>query len=61
MVSIGGWTGGLYFSSNVGDATNRTIFVNTVIDMVTTYGLDGIDIEYVFNVHPMKSFSNIFI
>ncbi|ETW81104.1 glycoside hydrolase family 18 protein [Heterobasidion irregulare TC 32-1] len=46
LVSIGGWTGGLYFSSNVGDATNRTIFVNTVIDMVTTYGLDGIDIDW---------------
>ena len=47
MVSIGGWTGSRYFSSNVGSAKNRTAFVKTVTDFATKFDLDGLDFEYV--------------
>ncbi|KAI0065999.1 glycoside hydrolase family 18 protein [Artomyces pyxidatus] len=46
LVSIGGWTGGLYYSSSVADDTNRTAFVKTVIDMATNFSLDGIDFDW---------------
>lgn len=47
LVSVGGWDGGILLSSNVGDATNRTAFVKSLVDMVSNYSLDGIDFEYV--------------
>jgi chitinase len=46
-VSIGGWGGSEYFSSAVGSAQNRTAFVQTVLNLVSQYNLDGIDFEYV--------------
>lgn len=46
MVSIGGWTGSRYFSSNVGSAKNRTAFVKTVTDFAAEFNLDGLDFEY---------------
>ncbi|KAI0317778.1 chitinase [Amylostereum chailletii] len=46
LISIGGWTGGLYFSTNVGSAENRTAFVKTVTDFVTNYSLDGVDFDW---------------
>lgn len=45
MLSIGGWTGGRSFSTNVGSAENRTAFVQTVVDLKTKYDLDGVDFE----------------
>ncbi|KAG2043439.1 glycoside hydrolase superfamily, partial [Suillus americanus] len=45
-ISIGGWDGGIYFSSNVATAENHTAFVNTVIDFVKQYDLDGVNFEY---------------
>lgn len=47
LVSIGGWTGSRFYSSNVGSAANRTAFVETVINFVNKYNLDGLDFEYV--------------
>ena len=47
FVSIGGWTGSQYFSTNVGSAENRTAFVKTVTDFAWKYDLDGLDFEYV--------------
>ncbi len=49
LVSIGGWTGSLYYSANVATAENRTAFVKTVVDLATTYNLDGIDFELVIS------------
>lgn len=46
MVSVGGWTGSLFYSSNVGSAENRTAFVKTVTDLATKYNLDGIDFDW---------------
>ncbi|CAA7261830.1 unnamed protein product [Cyclocybe aegerita] len=47
-LSIGGWTGSRYFSSNVGSARNRTAFVKTVTDVATKYSLDGLDFDWEF-------------
>jgi hypothetical protein len=47
LVSIGGWDGGLYYSSNVATAQNRTAFVKTVSDFALKYKLDGVDFECV--------------
>ncbi|TCD64825.1 hypothetical protein EIP91_003572 [Steccherinum ochraceum] len=46
LVSVGGWTGSLYYSSNVGSADNRTAFVKTITDFATQYKLDGIDFDW---------------
>ena len=45
MLSLGGWTGSQWFSTNVGTASNRTAFVKTVTDMVQQFNLDGVDFE----------------
>ncbi|KAJ0104251.1 hypothetical protein J7T55_001738 [Diaporthe amygdali] len=46
LVSIGGWTGSRYFSTNFGSAENRTAFVKTSLDLVSQYQLDGLDFDY---------------
>lgn len=46
-LSIGGWSGSIYYSSAVGSAPNRTAFVKAVVGLAQKYSLDGIDFEYV--------------
>lgn len=46
LVSIGGWTGSRYFSTSLGSAANRTVFVKTCMDLINQYQLDGLDFEY---------------
>jgi chitinase len=50
IVTIGGWTGGRWFSTDVGNAANRTAFVKTVLNFAKKYDLDGLDFE---SVHPL--------
>ncbi|KAJ7774101.1 endochitinase [Mycena olivaceomarginata] len=45
-VSIGGWTGSRFWSSNVATAQNRTLFVKTLVDFAKKYSLDGIDMDW---------------
>ncbi|KAJ7930118.1 glycoside hydrolase family 18 protein [Mycena leptocephala] len=45
-VSIGGWTGSLFWSSNVATAHNRTLFVKTLVDFAKKYNLDGLDFDW---------------
>lgn len=45
-LSIGGWTGSRWFSTNVRTAQNRTAFVKTVIDIAQQYNLDGLDFDW---------------
>ncbi|KAF7981909.1 hypothetical protein HWV62_31509 [Athelia sp. TMB] len=52
LLSIGGWTGSIYFSNNVGSAANRTAFVKTSTDLVTKYGLDGLDFDWEYPSSP---------
>ena len=42
----GGW-GGSYWFSQVMSSSNRSAFVSAAVNAVNTYGLDGIDIDWV--------------
>ncbi|KAI0644731.1 chitinase [Trametes meyenii] len=46
LVSVGGWGGSKHFSSNVGSASSRNSFVNTITDLATKFDLDGIDFDW---------------
>ncbi|KAJ7591604.1 endochitinase [Mycena floridula] len=46
LVSVGGWTGSRWFSSNVGSADNRTAFVKTITTFASQHKLDGIDFDW---------------
>ncbi|KAJ7167548.1 glycoside hydrolase family 18 protein [Mycena filopes] len=45
-VSIGGWTGSRYWSSNVATAENRTKFVATLSKLASDHDLDGLDFDW---------------
>ncbi|KAF8070443.1 endochitinase [Lyophyllum atratum] len=45
-LSIGGWTGSRWFSTNVGSPRNRTAFVKSVTGLVKKYKLDGVDFDW---------------
>ena len=45
MMSIGGWDGSQYFSSAMATDANRTAFAQTVMNIVSTYKLDGVEFE----------------
>jgi len=51
LVSIGGWSGSIYYSTNVGSAENRTAFVKTVLSLVSKYHLDGVDFDWEYPNH----------
>ncbi|KAJ7639210.1 chitinase [Roridomyces roridus] len=46
LVTVGGWTGSRYWSSNIATAANRTAFVNTLVSLATQYNLDGLDFDW---------------
>ncbi len=46
MLSIGGWTGSRWFSTHVRTATNRTLFISSLLNVVKQYGLDGLEFEW---------------
>ncbi|TRM57461.1 glycoside hydrolase family 18 protein [Schizophyllum amplum] len=46
LLSIGGWTGSLYYSTAVATEENRTAFAGAILDMVSQYQLDGIDFDW---------------
>ncbi|TFY66251.1 hypothetical protein EVG20_g4839 [Dentipellis fragilis] len=46
ILSIGGWTGSLYFSTAVATADNRTAFAQAVMGVVKQYDLDGIEFDW---------------
>lgn len=45
-LSIGGWTGSVYFSSLCADPGLRATFVQSIVSAYHTYNLDGIDIDW---------------
>ena len=45
LLSVGGWTGSLYFSSAVATDANRTAFAQAIMDVVSQYSLDGVEFE----------------
>ncbi|KAJ7668685.1 glycoside hydrolase family 18 protein [Mycena polygramma] len=46
VLSVGGWGGSTYFHQAVGSAANRATFVSSLSSAVSTFGLDGIDIDW---------------
>ncbi|KAG2365438.1 glycoside hydrolase family 18 protein [Suillus spraguei] len=50
-IAIGGWTGSIYFSSNLATAKNRTAFVKTVVDFASQYKLDGLQFDWEYPNH----------
>jgi hypothetical protein len=45
ILSIGGWSGSQYFSTAVATDANRTAFAKAILNVTSTYQLDGIQIE----------------
>ncbi len=45
ILSIGGWSGSIYFSSAVATDANRTAFAQAIIAVTSQYQLDGIELE----------------
>lgn len=50
FISIGGWTGSQYFSTNV-QPGNQDGFVQAVVAMVKQYQLDGVDFDWEYPNH----------
>ncbi|KAJ2925109.1 hypothetical protein H1R20_g11987, partial [Candolleomyces eurysporus] len=48
LVSIGGWGGSQYFSTDMATGESRSAFVKAVVDLATKYDLDGIDFDWEF-------------
>lgn len=46
LVSVGGWTGSLHYSTALATPQNRSAFVKTITDFATKYNLDGIDFDW---------------
>ncbi|KAJ7198588.1 glycoside hydrolase family 18 protein [Mycena pura] len=46
VLSVGGWGGSTYFHQACSSAANRSTFVSALSSAVTTYKLDGIDIDW---------------
>ena len=45
-LSIGGWTGSVYFSAAVSNDQNRQAFANNIATVYSDYNLDGIDLDW---------------
>ncbi|KAG1854388.1 glycoside hydrolase family 18 protein [Suillus tomentosus] len=50
-IAVGGWTGSIWFSSNLATTENRTAFVKTVTEFVSQYNLDGVQFDWEYPNH----------
>jgi chitinase len=46
LVSVGGWTWSKNFSDAALTSESRKVFIESAVDFVTTYALDGLDIDW---------------
>ncbi|RKP14573.1 glycoside hydrolase superfamily [Piptocephalis cylindrospora] len=46
LLSLGGWTGSRYFSSLVALAESRSRLIQSILSILSTYRLDGIDVDW---------------
>ncbi|KAG6334466.1 hypothetical protein ID866_4628 [Astraeus odoratus] len=46
LLTIGGWTGSMYWSPSVATAENRSTFATNVASFAQAHGLDGIDFDW---------------
>lgn len=49
VVTVGGYDGGAYFSSLVSTASSRTSFASSIASFISTYNLDGVDLDWESN------------
>ena len=52
LVSVGGWLWSTNFSDMALTAESRTIFIQSVMEFLTTYKLDGLDIDWEYPGMP---------
>ncbi|KAF9484200.1 glycoside hydrolase family 18 protein [Pholiota conissans] len=52
VLSVGGWGGSHWYSQAMSTSTNRTKLVNNLVEVVKSYGLDGIDIDWEYPNAP---------
>lgn len=52
LISCGGWTGGLNFSSMVASPASRQALIKWNIDYISTYNLAGVDIDWEYPNDP---------
>ncbi|KAF7315065.1 Glycoside hydrolase family 18 protein [Mycena indigotica] len=52
VLSVGGWGGSTYFHQACSSSANRSTFVSALSSAVSTYGLDGIDIDWEYPNNP---------
>lgn len=45
ILTLGGWDGSQYFSSDVATDANRSAFAKAIQNVVSTYKLDGVEFE----------------
>ncbi|GAA5821856.1 hypothetical protein JCM11251_004747 [Rhodosporidiobolus azoricus] len=45
-LAVGGWSSSQYFSGAVSTASRRTAFVQSIVDIVKQYDLDGVDMDW---------------
>ncbi|KAI9311123.1 glycoside hydrolase superfamily [Dichotomocladium elegans] len=46
LISVGGWSGCLTFSSMAADPAQRATFIQWSVNQIATYGVDGIDLDW---------------
>lgn len=46
LISVGGWTGSISFSSMAKDSSSRKSFIDWNIDQIKKYDTDGVDIDW---------------
>ncbi|KAF8658413.1 hypothetical protein AX16_001965 [Volvariella volvacea WC 439] len=52
VLSIGGWGGSYHFSSAVSTAAKRNAFTSALVNVVTNYDLDGVDLDWEYPNSP---------
>lgn len=52
LISVGGWTGSGDFSQMAATKENRAVFIQSVMDFVNLYHLDGLDIDWEYPGMP---------
>ncbi|GAA6056603.1 hypothetical protein JCM3770_006662 [Rhodotorula araucariae] len=45
-LAVGGWSDSVYFSGAVATSSRRTKFVQSIVNLVNQYNLDGVDIDW---------------
>uniref|UniRef100_A0A8R1HFL0 Chitinase n=1 Tax=Caenorhabditis japonica TaxID=281687 RepID=A0A8R1HFL0_CAEJA len=46
LFAIGGWDNSQYFASVAADPEKRKTFINSIVDFIVQYGIDGVDLDW---------------